>query len=313
MISLSASDKPSGSTAATSTGFSVGGAFSLGDRKQDKARRAQDKVDAGPDKVFIDNSARIDLAVSVQHLSITYRTTFERVPTFKNAIVRFGRGERALVEVQALKDVSFDVPNGTQLGIIGANGAGKSTIMRTIAGILPPTEGQIEVWGRASTLLALGVGFNAQLSGRENVILGGLASGLSRAEVEDRAQEVAEWAELGDYIDAPMRTYSSGMFSRLAFSVAVHMKPDILMIDEALSAGDAAFREKANAKMDELRKSARAMFLVSHGLASIKDMCNDCIWLHKGEVMMHDTPEACIDAYTTFVKVGKTPRTMDEM
>ncbi|WP_245851781.1 ABC transporter ATP-binding protein [Mobilicoccus massiliensis] len=244
---------------------------------------------------------------------MTYRTTFERVPTFKNAIVRAGRGERALVEVQALKDVSFDVPNGTQLGIIGANGAGKSTIMRTIAGILPPTEGRVEVWGRASTLLALGVGFNSSLSGRENVILGGLAAGLSRREVEERAKEVAEWAELGDYIDAPMRTYSSGMFSRLAFSVAVHMKPDILMIDEALSAGDAAFREKANAKMTELRESARAMFLVSHGLSSIKDMCNDCIWLHKGQVMMHDTPEACIDAYTEFVKVGKTPRTMDEM
>lgn len=317
MISLSASETtPSGSTGSTAAGghgFSVGGAFSLGDRKTDKARRAEQAREAGPEKVYVDNSARTDLAVSVQHLSVTYRTTFERVPTFKNAIVRFGRGERALVEVQALKDVSFDVENGTQLGIIGANGAGKSTIMRTIAGILPPTEGRVEVWGRASTLLALGVGFNAQLSGRENVILGGLASGLSRAEVEERAHEVAEWAELGDYIDAPMRTYSSGMFSRLAFSVAVHMKPDILMIDEALSAGDAKFREKANAKMDELRKSARAMFLVSHGLSSIRDMCTDCIWLHKGQVMMRGKPDECIDAYTQFVKVGKTPQTMDEM
>ncbi|MDO5629688.1 MAG: ABC transporter ATP-binding protein, partial [Mobilicoccus sp.] len=292
MISLSASDRSGSSSADKPGGFSVGGAFALGSRKDDKARRKAERAEAQVDHHYVDNSARTDLAVSVQHLSITYRTTFERVPTFKNAIVRAGRGERALVEVKALKDVSFEVPNGTALGIIGANGAGKSTIMRTIAGILPPTQGRVEVWGRASTLLALGVGFNAQLSGRENVILGGLASGLSRKEVAERAEEVAEWAELGDYIDAPMRTYSSGMFSRLAFSVAVHMKPDILMIDEALSAGDAAFREKANAKMDELRSSARAMFLVSHGLNSIKDMCNDCIWLHKGQVMMHDTPEA---------------------
>ena len=291
----------------------MGGAFSLGDRRSEKARRAQRAAEAGPEKTYVDNSHRTDLAVSVQHLSVTYRTTFERVPTFKNAIVRLGRGERALVEVQALKNISFDVPNGTQLGIIGANGAGKSTIMRTIAGILPPTQGRVEVWGRASTLLALGVGFNAQLSGRENVILGGLASGLSGAEVEERDQEVAEWAELGDYIDAPMRTYSSGMFSRLAFSVAVHMKPDILMIDEALSAGDAKFREKANAKMEELRKSARAMFLVSHGLSSIKEMCTDCLWLHKGQLMMRASPAECIDAYTDFVKVGKTPSTMDEL
>lgn len=262
---------------------------------------------------FRDNSHRTDLAVSVQHLSITYRTTFERVPTFKNAIVRFGRGQRAIKEIHAVRDVSFDVANGTSLGIIGANGAGKSTLMRALAGILPPTQGRIEVWGRASTLLALGVGFNAMLSGRENVILGGLASGLSRKEVEERADEVADWAELGEYIDAPMRTYSSGMFSRLAFSVAVHMNPDILMVDEALSAGDAKFRQKANAKMDELRSTARAMFLVSHGLSSIREMCNDCIWMHRGKLMMHGTPNECINAYTEFVNVGKTPATMDDM
>lgn len=298
MISLSGSD-------ASSHNF-VGGQTAQGDKGERKSRLR-------PQYEYRDNTGRTDLAVSVQHVSITYRTTFERVPTFKNAIVRAGRGQKAVKEIHAVRDISFDVANGTSLGIIGANGAGKSTIMRALAGIMSPTEGRIEVWGRASTLLALGVGFNAMLTGRENVILGGLASGLSRREVEDRADEVAEWAELGEYIDAPMRAYSSGMFSRLAFSVAVHMKPDILMIDEALSAGDAKFREKANAKMDELRASARAMFLVSHGLSSIKEMCNDCIWMHKGKIMMHDQPEACIDAYTEFVKVGKTPSTMEEL
>ena len=215
------------------------------------------------------------LAVRVQDLSITYRTTFERKPTLKQALVRFGRGQRAVREVEAIKHVSFDVANGTAMGIIGSNGAGKSTLMRAMAGILPPTSGSIEVWGKASTLLALGVGFNQSLSGRENIILGGLASGLSRKEVEERADEVAEWTELGDFIDMPMRTYSSGMSARVGFSVAVHMKPDILMIDEALSTGDAHFREKANAKMAELRDSARAMFLVSHGLGSIKEMCTE--------------------------------------
>jgi len=255
----------------------------------------------------------IPLAVKVDHLSITYRTTFERRPTLKQALVRFGRGQRAVREVEALRDVSFEIRTGTAMGIIGSNGAGKSTLMRAMAGILPPTSGEVEVWGKASTLLALGVGFNRDLSGRENIILGGLAAGLSRREVEERADDVAEWTELGDFIDMPMRTYSSGMSARVGFSVAVHMKPDILMIDEALSTGDAKFREKANAKMAELRESARAMFLVSHGLGSIKEMCNEAIWLNKGELMMRGEPEEVVDAYMTFVKVKKSATTTEDI
>jgi teichoic acid transport system ATP-binding protein len=227
--------------------------------------------------------------------------------------VRFGRGQRAVREVEAIKNVSFEVRNGTSMGIIGSNGAGKSTLMRAMAGILPPTSGSIEVWGRASTLLALGVGFNQNLSGRENIILGGLAAGLSRREVEERAADVAEWTELGDFIDMPMRTYSSGMSARVGFSVAVHMKPDILMIDEALSTGDAHFREKANAKMGELRDSARAMFLVSHGLGSIKEMCNEAIWLDRGKLMMRGEPGAVVNAYMKFVKVKKRESAMEDM
>jgi ABC-type polysaccharide/polyol phosphate transport system ATPase subunit len=253
------------------------------------------------------------LAVKVSDLSITYRTTFERKPTLKQALVRFGRGQRAVKEVEAIKNVSFEVRNGTSMGIIGSNGAGKSTLMRAMAGILPPTSGSIEVWGRASTLLALGVGFNQSLSGRENIILGGLAAGLSRREVEERADEVAEWTELGDFIDMPMRTYSSGMSARVGFSVAVHMKPDILMIDEALSTGDAHFREKANAKMTELRDSARAMFLVSHGLGSIKEMCNEAIWLDRGKLMMRGEPGQVVNAYMKFVKVKKRESAMEDM
>ena len=268
-------------------------------------------LSASPDTVT--ETGVSPFAVRVEDLSITYRTTFERRPTLKQAIVRLGRGERAVREVEALKHVSFDIRVGTSMGIIGSNGAGKSTLMRAMAGILPPTSGNVEVWGKASTLLALGVGFNKALSGRENIILGGLAAGLSRREVEERADEIADWTELGDFIDMPMQTYSSGMSARVGFSVAVHMRPDILMIDEALSTGDAHFREKANAKMAELRESARAMFLVSHGLGSISEMCNDCIWLDKGQLMMRGTPDEVIEAYMTHVKVKKSATTTEDI
>lgn len=258
---------------------------------------------------------RTDLAVRVQDLSVTYKTTFEKRPTLKQAVVRFGRGTRAVHRVQALKEVSFEVTAGTTLGVVGANGAGKSTLLRALAGILPPTSGHIETWGKASTMLALGVGFNNALTGRENIILGGLAAGFTRSEVEDRAQEIAEWAE-GDtdsFIDRPMRTYSSGQNARVGFSVGVHMDPDILMVDEALSTGDAGFREKASAKLEELREKSRAMFFVSHGLASVRELCNDCIWLDHGRLMMRGTPEDVTAAYLEFLHVSDSETNREEL
>ena len=253
------------------------------------------------------------VAVRAENVSVTFRTTFERTPTFKTAIVRLGRGERAVREVQALKNVSFEVPDGTALGIVGSNGAGKSTLVRALGGILPPTSGRIEVHGRISALLALGVGFNPNLSGTENVMLGGLAAGMTRKQIQERSREIEEFAELGDFMELPIRTYSSGMRSRLAFSVSVHMDPDILMIDEALSAGDAKFKKKAAVKMHELMGSARAMFIVSHSMPSIKEMCNRAIWLHKGELKMEGSPEEVIAAYTTFLEIGESVFALEDM
>ncbi len=262
----------------------------------------------------VSETTKPEVAISVQDLSITYRTTFEKVPTFKQAITRLGRGERAVFEVEAVKGVSFDVPHGRTLGIIGANGAGKSTLMRSVAGILPPSSGRIDVWGRVSTLLALGVGFNGHLSGRENVVLGGLAAGLTRAEIEAKGEEIAEFAELPEgFIDMPMRTYSSGMYSKLAFSVAVHMDPDILLVDEALSAGDASFRRKAQIKMNELLANARTMLLVTHALGSVRELCTDAIWLHKGRLMLAGTPDEVIGAYTKFLDVGESAITLEDL
>lgn len=235
------------------------------------------------------------------------------MPTFKSALKRMGKGERVVKEVEALQDVSFEINHGTVLGIVGHNGAGKSTLMRAISGILPPSQGRIEVHGRISTLLALGVGFNVQLSGRENVMLGGLAAGLTRDEVNEKYEEIADFAELGDFIEMPMRTYSSGMFSRLAFSVAVHMEPDVLIIDEALSAGDAKFKKKAAVKMDELMGQARTLLLVSHALSTIKDMCNDAIWLDHGKLMRRGDPTEIVDAYLRFLEVGPEASAMEDL
>jgi ABC-type polysaccharide/polyol phosphate transport system ATPase subunit len=253
-----------------------------------------------------------DVAIRVQDVHVTYRTSLQKVPTLKSAIVRLGRRERVIREVKALQGVTFDVPHGKVMGVIGANGAGKSTLMRTVAGILAPSAGRIEVTGRVSTLLALGVGFNSALSGRENVTLGGLAAGLSRAEIKEKYDEISAFAELEDFMDMPMRTYSSGMYSRLAFAVAVHMDPDILIIDEALSAGDAHFKKKAQAKMDELVSRARTMLVVSHALGTIKELCTEAIWLHQGKLIRRGDPQEIIDAYTEFLQVGEDALVLED-
>ena len=251
--------------------------------------------------------------IRVEDVSVTYRTSIERAPTLKTTVLRLGRRQRIVREVEAIKHVSVEVGHGKVLGIVGANGAGKSTLVRTIAGILPPTSGRVEVHGRVSTLLALGVGFNKELTGRENVVLGGLAAGLSRLQVRDKYEEIVDFAELDEFMDMPMRTYSSGMYGRLAFSVAVNMEPDILLIDEALSVGDARFRRKSFDKMKELCGEDRTIVLVSHAMGSIQELCDEVVWMHKGELQMWDEPDTVIHAYTKFLDVGEDALTMEEV
>jgi ABC-type polysaccharide/polyol phosphate transport system ATPase subunit len=249
----------------------------------------------------------------VQDVSVTYKTSLDKKPTLRSTVRRLGRRERVVREVEAVKHVSFEIPHGTVLGIVGANGAGKSTLVRTIAGILPPTEGRIDVFGRVSTLLALGVGFNRNLTGRDNVRLGGLAAGLNRDQLDEKYEEIVRFAELGEFMDMPMRTYSSGMYGRLAFSVAVNMDPDILLIDEALSVGDARFRRKSANKMRELCSEAHTIVLVSHALGSIRELCDQAIWLDHGEMRMWDEPDAVVDAYTEFLEVGQDAVTLEDV
>jgi ABC-type polysaccharide/polyol phosphate transport system ATPase subunit len=252
-------------------------------------------------------------AVRVRDLGVTYRTTFEKTPTLRSALVRLGRRERAVRVIEALKGVSFDVPHGTVLGIIGANGAGKSTLLRAIAGIIPPGAGRIEIRGRVTTLLALGVGFNKNLSGRDNVVLGGLAAGMDTAEIQGHYEEIAAFAGLGDFMDLPMRTYSSGMYGRLAFAVAAHMNPDILLIDEALSTGDAAFKRKSFEKMRELCADARTLLLVSHGLGTVRELASQCLWLDRGRVRALGEPADVISQYTESLELRDSVVTMEDV
>ena len=246
------------------------------------------------------------IAVSVQNLGLTYKTSIDKKPTLKARLKTLGRGKKHTRIVEALNNVSLDVHYGTVLGVIGSNGAGKSTLMRVISGIIPPTQGRVDVYGSVSTLLALGVGFNPSMTGRENVYLGGLAAGMTEAEIDNNFDAIADFSELGDAIDAPMRTYSSGMFARLAFSVAAIVEPDILIIDEALSTGDAKFKEKSLNRVKELRSADRALILVSHALGTIEDVCNEVVWLHKGTLMARGKPAEVIAEYQKFMNVRKS-------
>jgi ABC-type polysaccharide/polyol phosphate transport system ATPase subunit len=255
-----------------------------------------------------------DLAVRIEDLSITYKINVDTKKTLKNAVMRASKGEKVRMRtVEAVKHMNLDIPHGSVLGIVGANGAGKSTLMRSIAGILPPTEGRIIVNGRISTLLALGVGFNPSLSGRDNIILGGLASGLTKDEIASKTDEIARFADLPDgFIDMPVRTYSSGMYGRVAFAVAVAMTPDILLLDEALSAGDAAFKEKSFLRMRELVQEARTIVIVSHALQTVKDLCTHAIWMHKGEILAKGDAGEITDKYLQFLNVGTLPSNLED-
>jgi teichoic acid transport system ATP-binding protein len=256
-----------------------------------------------------------ELAIRIENLSITYKINIESKKTLKTAVMRASKGQKIKTKtVNAITDLSLDIPHGSVVGIVGANGAGKSTLMRSIAGILPPTQGRITVDGKISTLLALGVGFNPALSGRDNIILGGLASGMSRDEIEAQTDAIAEFADLPEgFIDMPVRTYSAGMYGRVAFSVAVNLTPDILLLDEALSAGDAGFKEKSFNRMRELCKQASTILIVSHALSSINELCDSAIWINKGRMLAHGKPKEITDQYLNFLNAGKLPTAYEDL
>ena len=253
-----------------------------------------------------------ELTVSVRDLKVNYKTNITKKPNFKEALLHFGRGEKTAITIEALKGVSFDIHRGTILGVIGANGAGKSTLMKAIAGLLPPTQGEIELRGKVSAMLSLGVGFNPNLSGRQNVLLGGLAAGLSRQEIDDNFNKIVDFAELHDQIEMPMRTYSAGMYGRLGFAVATTINPEILIIDEALSTGDASFKEKSAQRIDDLAEQAKTLIVVSHALGTLQELCTDVLWLDHGILVSRGKPDEIIAAYTKYLNVGDISIAMED-
>jgi ABC-type polysaccharide/polyol phosphate transport system ATPase subunit len=205
----------------------------------------------------------------------------------------------------ALEGVSFEVPRGSTFGVIGENGSGKSTLLKLMAGITRPTRGSITVDGRISALIELGAGFHPEISGRENVAINGIMLGLTRREVAERFDAIVAFAELEQFIDAPVKTYSSGMYMRLGFSVAIHVEPDVLLIDEVLAVGDEAFTRKCLDKIGEFRRRGKTIVLVTHSLGLVEKMCDDVLWLRRAQVADRGDPKRVVDAYLTHVAGGE--------
>ena len=235
-------------------------------------------------------------AVTVDSVSKSFRLYHERNQYLKAAVLR---GRRARYdEFQALKNVSFEVPTGATFGIIGSNGSGKSTLLKCLAGILFPEHGSVAVRGRLSALLELGAGFHPELSGRENVFLNGAILGLSRKEIQRRLDDIVSFAGLVDFIDTPVKNYSSGMTVRLGFAIAANVNPEVLLIDEVLAVGDASFQRKCAEKIEEFRESGRTIVLVSHATGQVEKLCEQALWLERGEVRMQGPALEVVGAYT---------------
>ena len=240
-------------------------------------------------------------AIEVKSLSKLYRRTTagHHLRTLKSALL-----ERSLVKglnpedaIAALVDISFTVERGEAVGLIGSNGSGKSTLLKTVAGILKPTSGTVSIDGRVAALIELGAGFHPEISGRENVYINGAVLGLSRREIDRRFNEIVEFSGLANFIDEPVKNYSSGMYVRLGFAVAIHTDPDILMVDEVLAVGDEAFSHRCLRRIEEFLAEGKTLLLVSHSLSLIEEICDRALWLEKGELKETGMPRRVVDAY----------------
>jgi ABC-2 type transport system ATP-binding protein len=234
-------------------------------------------------------------AISIKEVSKLFRLQKQR--TFKELLPALAGGQKAIESFWALKDINLEIKKGETVGIIGPNGAGKSTLLKLIAGVTKPTKGEIMINGEIAPLIELGAGFHPELTGRENITLNGVILGLSKKEVAEKFKEIVDFAELWEFIDQPIKHYSSGMYLRLAFSVAVHTNPDILLIDEILAVGDESFKAKCFKKMEEFKKQGVTIVLVSHDLEKVKDFCQRAIYLNKNHILIDGDVHKAVSSY----------------
>lgn len=237
-------------------------------------------------------------AIEVKDLKITYKCV--KSLSMRKSLFHLRKSKLEVYE--ALRGISFEVKKGEIMGIVGKNGSGKSTLLRAIAGIFSADSGSIELESDSVSLLSIGVGFQKKLSGRENIILSGMLLGFSEQEVRDKMDEIIEFANLGKFIDMPVKTYSSGMYSKLAFSITAVLETDIMLIDEVLSVGDAKFKKKSYKKMQELiMDENRTVVIVSHSTETLEKLCTSLLWLHEGEIKMQGDTKTVLDAYNEFM------------
>ncbi len=237
-----------------------------------------------------------DIAIKVENVSEKFRLYHDKGTTLKEALAKLGR-RRAYEDFWALQDVNFCVTKGTTLGIVGENGSGKSTLLKCIAKVLPPTKGKITINGRVSALLELGAGFHPDLTGRENVYLNGSILGLKRREIDKLFSSIVEFAELGQFIDIPVKNYSSGMYARLGFAVAINVNPDILLVDEVLAVGDVSFQNKCFEAFKRLKNEGKTIIIVSHTLSSIHEFCDRVLLLNQGKVVCEGPTDYVLNKY----------------
>lgn len=243
-------------------------------------------------------------AIATDNLGVQYSLRFNRKKTVQRTLAQVLTREK-VEQFWALRHVNLRVARGESLAVIGPNGAGKSTLLQVLAGIIRPSEGVVDVRGHVSGLLTLGVGFDQELTGRENILLGGAFLGLDDAMSRELLPSIVEYAELGDFIDAPLKTYSAGMRARLGFSIATAVDPDILLLDEVLATGDASFRAKSKARVVELVQSAKAVVLVTHDMSWVTDYCNRALLIEKGRVVADGEPEEVVELHREHTEAEK--------
>jgi ABC-type polysaccharide/polyol phosphate transport system ATPase subunit len=241
----------------------------------------------------------VSYAIALENVSKSYRLwgRGSQFNTLKSALLKLDVKLKPEASVAALKNVSFAVDRGEAFGIVGRNGSGKSTLLKVISGILKPTSGMVRVNGRIAALIELGAGFHPEISGRENVYINGMMLGLTKREVAARFDQIVAFAELEDFMDAPVKTYSSGMYMRLGFAVAIHVDPDVLLVDEVLAVGDEAFTHKCLDKFAEFRRRGRTVLLVTHSLDLVTRFCDEALWLDAGVARLQGDPKRVVDAY----------------